>query len=82
MFYRLDMAAEQERRAEQDVEESLALEQRRREAEGFERALRKRLSVGHLLTMHKKGRSYSHETILQVDELNKDESGKLKHRLE
>ena len=27
--------------------------------------------------MHKEGRSYSHETILQVVELNKDESGKL-----
>ena len=57
MFYRLSkrglMAAELERRAEQDVEESLALEQRRREAEGFERALRKRLSVGDLLKMYK-----------------------------
>ena len=39
--------------------------------------MRKRLSVGNLLTMHKEGRSYSHETILQVVELNKDESGKL-----
>ena len=44
---RLEMAAELERRAEQDVEERLELEQRRRDAEGFERALRKRLSVGH-----------------------------------
>ena len=32
---RLEMAAEQERRAEQDVEERLALERRRREGEGF-----------------------------------------------
>ena len=61
---RLEMAAEQERRAEQDVEERLALERRRREGEGFERALRTRLSVGDLLTMHKEGRSYSHEAIL------------------
>ena len=61
---RLKMAAEQERRAEQDVEERLALERRRREGEGFERALRTRLSVGDLLTMHKEGRSYSHEAIL------------------
>ena len=69
---------EQERRAEQDVEERLALEQRRREEEGFERSMRKKLSVGDLLTMHKEGRSYSHETILQVVELNKDDSGKLR----
>ena len=63
------MAAEKGIRAEQDVEERLELEQRRRDAEGFERALRKRLSVGHLLTMHKEGRSYIHETLLEVVEL-------------
>ena len=38
------MAAEQGIRAEQDVEERLELEQRRRDAEGLERALRKRHS--------------------------------------
>ena len=69
--------AEEERRAEQEVEEVLALEQRRREDEGFERSMRKKLSVGDLLTMHKEGRTYSHETIVQVVELNKDDSGKL-----
>ena len=69
--------AEEERRAEQEVEEVLALEQRRREDEGFERSMRKKLSGGDLLTMHKEGRSYSHETILHVVALNKDESGKL-----
>ena len=53
------------------------MERRRRDAEGFERSLRKKLSVGDLLTMHKEGRSYSDETILQVVELNKDESGNL-----
>ena len=86
---RLEMAAEQERRteqerrakeerrAEQEVEEVLALEQRRREDEGFERSMRKKLSGGDLLTMHKEGRTYSHETIVQVVELNKDDSGKL-----
>ena len=63
------MAAEKGIRAEQDVEERLELEQRRRDAEGFERALRKRLSVRHLLTMHKKGRLYSHETLLELVEL-------------
>ena len=57
--------------------ESQDLERRRRDAEGFERSLRKKLSVGDLLTMHKEGRSYSDETILQVVELNKDESGNL-----
>ena len=69
--------AEEERRAEQEVEEVLALEQRRREDEGFERSMRKKLSVGDLLTMHKEGRTYSHETIVQVVELNKDDGGKL-----
>ena len=69
--------AEEERRAEQEVEEGRALEQRRREDEGFERSMRKKLSVGDLLTMHKEGRTYSHETIVQVVELNKDDSGKL-----
>ena len=49
------MAAEQGIRAEQDVEERLELEQRRRDTEGFERALRKILSVGDLLKMHKGG---------------------------
>ena len=69
--------AEEERRAEQEVEEGRALEQRRREDEGFERSMRKKLSGGDLLTMHKEGRTYSHETIVQVVELNKDDSGKL-----
>ena len=69
--------AKEERRAEQEVEEVLALEQRRREDEGFERSMRKKLSGGDLLTMHKEGRTYSHETIVQVVELNKDDSGKL-----
>ena len=78
---RLEMAAkqerraEEERRAEQEVEEGRALEQRRREDEGFERSMRKKLSVGDLLTMHKEGRTYSHETIVQVVELNKDDGG-------
>ena len=67
--------AEEERRAEQEVEEVLALEQRRREDEGFERSMRKKLSGGDLLTMHKEGRTYSHETIVQVVELNKDDGG-------
>ena len=53
------------------------LERRRRDVEGFERSLRKKLSVGDLLTMHKEGRSYSDETILQVVELNEDESENL-----
>ena len=53
------------------------MERRRRDAEGFERSLRKKLSVGDLLTMHKEGRSYSDETILQVVELNEDESENL-----
>ena len=52
---RLEMAAEQERRAEEEVEEVLALEQRRREDEGFERSMRKKLSGGDLLTMHEGG---------------------------
>ena len=69
--------AEEERRAEQEVEDVLAMEQRRREDEGFERSMRKKLSGGDLLTMHKEGRTYSHETIVQVVELNKDDSGKL-----
>ena len=42
-----------------------------------ERSLRKKLLVGDLLTMHKEGRSYGDETILQVVELNKDENGNL-----
>ena len=49
----------------------------RRHAEGFERSLRKKLSVGDLMTMHKEGQSNSDETILQVVELNKDEIGNL-----
>ena len=71
---RREKAAKQERR---ELAESQDLERRRRDAEGFERSLRKKLSVGDLLTMHKEGRSYSDETILQVVELNKDESGNL-----
>ena len=71
---RREKAAKQERR---ELAESQVLERRRRDAEGFERSLRKKLSVGDLLTMHKEGRSYSDETILQVVELNKDESGNL-----
>ena len=51
------------------------MEQRKREEEGFERSMRKKVSVGDLLTMHKEGRTYSHETIVQVVELN--DSGKL-----
>ena len=68
------MAAKQEKR---ELAESQVLERRRRDAEGFERSLRKKLSVGDLLTMQKEGRSYSDETILQVFKLNKDESGNL-----
>ena len=68
---RREKAAKQERR---ELAESQDLERRRRDAEGFERSLRKKLSVGDLLTMHKEGRSYSDETFL---ELNKDESGNL-----
>ena len=71
---RCEMAAKQERRG---LAETQDLEQRRRDAEGFERSLRKKLSVGDLLTMHKEGRSYSDETILKVVELNKDKSGNL-----
>ena len=71
---RREKAAKQERRK---LAERQDLERRRRDAEGFERSLRKKLSVGDLLTMHKEGRSYSDETILQVVELNKDESGNL-----
>ena len=71
---RREKAAKQERR---ELAESQDLKRRRRDAEGFERSLRKKLSVGDLLTMHKEGRSYSDETILQVVELNKDESGNL-----
>ena len=71
---RREMMANQERR---ELAERQDLERRRRDAEGFERSLRKKLSVGDLLTMHKEGRSYSDETILQVVELNKDESGNL-----
>ena len=71
---RREKAAKQERR---ELAERQDLERRRRDAEGFERSLRKKLSVGDLLTMHKEGRSYSDETILQVVELNKDESGNL-----
>ena len=71
---RREKAAKQERR---ELAERQDLERRRRDAEGFERSLRKKLSVGDLLTMHKEGRSYSDETILQVLELNKDESGNL-----
>ena len=71
---RREKAAKQERR---ELAESQDLERRRRDAEGFERSLRKKLSVGDLLTMHKEGRSYSDETILQVVELNEDESGNL-----
>ena len=52
---------EQERR---ELAERQDLERRRRDAEGFERSLRKKLSVGDLLTMLKEGRSYSDETIL------------------
>ena len=48
-----------------------------RDAEGFERSLRKKLSVGDLMTMHKEGRSNSDETILQVVELHEDEIGNL-----
>ena len=71
---RREKAAKQERR---ELTERQDLERRRRDAEGFERSLRKKLSVGDLLTMHKEGRSYSDETILQVVELNKEENGKL-----
>ena len=53
----------------------MAVKQERRKL--AERSLRKKLLVGDLLTMHKEGRSYSDETILQVVELNKDESGNL-----
>ena len=59
---RREKAAKQERR---ELAESQVLERRRRDAEGFERSLRKKLSVGDLLTMHKEGRSFSDETILQ-----------------
>ena len=59
---RREKAAKQERR---ELAERQDLERRRRrDAEGFERSLRKKLSVGDLLTMHKEGRSYSDETIL------------------
>ena len=71
---RREKAAKQERR---ELSDSQDLERRRRDAEGFERSLRKKLSVGDLLTMHKEGRSNSDETILQVVELNEDESGNL-----
>ena len=70
---RREKAAKQERR---ELAESFGFGTKR-DAEGFERSLRKKLSVGDLLTMHKEGRSYSDETILQVVELNKDESGNL-----
>ena len=60
--------------AEKERREKAAKQERRKLAE---RSLRKKLSVGDLLTMHKEGRSYSDETILQVVELNKDESGNL-----
>ena len=71
---RREKAAKQEWR---ELAESQDLERRRRDAEGFERSLRKKLSVGDLLTMLKEGRSYSDETILQVVELNEDESENL-----
>ena len=58
---RREKAAKEERR---ELAESQDLERRRRDAVGFERSLRKKLSVGDLLTMHKEGRSYSDETIL------------------
>ena len=71
---RRERAFKQERRK---LAESQDLERRRRDAEGFERSLRKKLSVGDLMTMHKEGRSNSDETILQVVELKKDETGSL-----
>ena len=58
---RREMMANQERR---ELAERQDLERRKRDAEGFERSLRKKLSVGDLLTMHNEGRSYSDETIL------------------
>ena len=49
---RREKAAKQERR---ELAESFGFGTKR-DAEGFERGLRKKLSVGDLLTMHKEGR--------------------------
>ena len=44
----------------------------------FELGLKKRMSVGDLLTMHKEAKTYSEKTIVQVVEKHNKDNGRLK----
>ena len=71
---------EQQRRVEQQrlMEAQRLADGQRKKAKTFELGLKKRMSVGDLLTMHKEAKTYNEKTIVQVVEKHYEDNGRLK----